>query len=194
MDLIVRLAASGLIHGDFNEFNILIRDHRSEAEKDRDEENPEERFERIKDAGGDFPVVLPEVEEGDEGKKGLEVVLIDFPQMVSTDHVDAEQYVFLFLLRFPALHALANEIHLYSYFNRDVTCIRTFFARRFKYESSIYPRFNTLMRDGVREFDLDVEVAASGFSKGDRKQLDEVRYLLLSLFASEMVGRKRMED
>lgn len=30
------------------------------------------------------------------------------------------------------------------------------------------------MRDGVREFDLDVEVAASGFSKGDRKALDEV--------------------
>lgn len=98
MDLIVRLAASGLIHGDFNEFNILIRDHRSEAEKDRDEENPEERFERIKEAGGDFPVVVDKREgegEGEgEGRRekngGLEVVLIDFPQMVSTDHVDAE--------------------------------------------------------------------------------------------------------
>lgn len=38
----------------------------------------------------------------------------------------------------------------------------------------MYPRFNSIMRDGVREFDLDVEVAASGFSKGDRKQLEDV--------------------
>lgn len=30
------------------------------------------------------------------------------------------------------------------------------------------------MKDGVREFDLDVEVAASGFSKGERKVLEEV--------------------
>lgn len=31
------------------------------------------------------------------------------------------------------------------------------------------------MKDGVRDFDLDVEVAASGFSKGDRLVLEEVR-------------------
>lgn len=30
------------------------------------------------------------------------------------------------------------------------------------------------MKDGVREFDLDVEVAASGFSKGERKVLEDV--------------------
>lgn len=47
MDLIVRFARSGLIHGDFNEFNILIRD-----------------------TG--------------------EPVVIDFPQMVSTSHENAE--------------------------------------------------------------------------------------------------------
>ncbi|KAK4699811.1 RIO kinase 2, partial [Phenoliferia sp. Uapishka_3] len=152
MDLIVRLALSGLIHGDFNEFNILIRDHRTEEEKDRDEENDEDREDRIASEGGDFPVVVSEEEMTPERKeKGvLEPVLIDFPQMVSTDHVDAEYY-----------------------FNRDVTCIRTFFQRRFKYESSIYPRFSSIMKDGVREFDLDVEVAASGFSKGERKVLEE---------------------
>ena len=48
MDLIVRFARSGLIHGDFNEFNILIR----------------------RDTG--------------------EPVVIDFPQMVSTSHENAE--------------------------------------------------------------------------------------------------------
>lgn len=51
MDLIVRFARAGLIHGDFNEFNILIR----------------------RDSG--------------------EPVVIDFPQMVSTSHKDAEWYV-----------------------------------------------------------------------------------------------------
>ncbi|KAF7320409.1 Tudor domain-containing protein [Mycena kentingensis (nom. inval.)] len=59
MDLIVRFAHAGLIHGDFNEFNILIRR-----------------------------------ETGDP-------VVIDFPQMVSTSHENAEWY-----------------------FNRDVECIR----------------------------------------------------------------------
>lgn len=73
----------------------------------------------------------------------------------------------------------------HSYFNRDVECIRTFFARRFKYESSVFPKFTSVVRDGVREFDLDVEVAASGFRKEDKRALEEVRVSLslsLSLF------------
>ncbi|GAA6049375.1 hypothetical protein JCM3770_007314 [Rhodotorula araucariae] len=157
MDMIVRLARSGLIHGDFNEFNLLIRDHRTEAEKDRDDEMPDDREARIARDGGDLPVrVELEGDEYEERKRReregtlLEPVLIDFPQMVSTDHPDAEYY-----------------------FNRDVECIRTFFARRFKYESSVYPKFTAVVRDGVREFDLDVEVAASGFKKEDRRVLDE---------------------
>ena len=52
MDLIVRFAKAGLIHGDFNEFNILITRETGEA------------------------------------------VVIDFPQMVSTSHPNAEWYVF----------------------------------------------------------------------------------------------------
>jgi tRNA A-37 threonylcarbamoyl transferase component Bud32 len=51
MDIIVRFAKAGLIHGDYNEFNILI--HRETGE----------------------PIV------------------IDFPQMVSTSHENAEWYV-----------------------------------------------------------------------------------------------------
>lgn len=53
MALLVRFARAGLIHGDFNEFNILIRD-----------------------------------EDG-------EPVVIDFPQLVSTNHKDAEWLVLL---------------------------------------------------------------------------------------------------
>jgi RIO kinase 2 len=92
MDLLVRLARSGLIHGDFNEFNILVRDHRSDREKNRMNENPERRQERIDREGGDFELVLEEedITEERRAKGVLEVVVIDFPQMVSTDHVDAE--------------------------------------------------------------------------------------------------------
>ncbi|KAJ3414181.1 Serine/threonine-protein kinase RIO2 [Chytridiales sp. JEL 0842] len=104
MDLIVRLACSGLIHGDFNEFNLMLTD-------------------------ADEPI------------------LIDFPQMVSTSHRNAEMY-----------------------FNRDVDCIRTFFRKRFGYESSIYPKFT---RDVEREFSLDIQVAASGFTKKQQEELEE---------------------
>jgi len=109
MDLIVRFARAGLIHGDYNEFNILI--HRETGE----------------------PVV------------------IDFPQMVSTSHENAEWY-----------------------FNRDVECIRTFFRRRFRYESALYPKFKaSLNNEDVEGFKLDVEVAASGFRSRDQKVLEE---------------------
>lgn len=56
MDLIVRLARAGLIHGDFNEFNLLLKD---------------------------VPEGAPEGTEP-------EPVLIDFPQMISTEHENAE--------------------------------------------------------------------------------------------------------
>lgn len=115
MDLIVRFARAGLIHGDFNEFNILIK------------------------------------------RETGEPVVIDFPQMVSTSHENAEWY-----------------------FNRDVECIRTFFRRRFRYESALYPRFKNTMREAGETqdpndegFRLDVVVAASGFKKKDQKALED---------------------
>ncbi|KAG9314421.1 RIO1-domain-containing protein [Chiua virens] len=112
MDIIVRFARAGLIHGDYNEFNILIR------------------------------------------RENGEPIVIDFPQMVSTSHENAEWY-----------------------FNRDVECIRRFFKRRFKYESALYPRFSAIKAsDDDKEgqgFQLDVVVAASGFTKKDQKILEE---------------------
>jgi RIO kinase 2 len=112
MDLIVRFARAGLIHGDFNEFNILI--HR---------------------------------ETGDP-------IVIDFPQMVSTSHENAEWY-----------------------FNRDVECIRTFFRRRFRYESALYPRFKSTLSEGPENegdgFRLDVVVSASGFGRKEARILEE---------------------
>ncbi|CAF4829010.1 unnamed protein product [Pieris macdunnoughi] len=95
MGLIVRLGNCGVIHGDFNEFNIMI-----------DEDG--------------HPII------------------IDFPQMVSTRHPNAEQY-----------------------YDRDVRCIREFFKKRFSYESEEYPRFSELERDD----ELDTEVSCSGYKR-----------------------------
>ncbi|KAM7025507.1 serine/threonine-protein kinase RIO2-like isoform 1-T1 [Acridotheres tristis] len=95
MDLIVKLANHGLIHGDFNEFNLIL-DNNDHA------------------------------------------TLIDFPQMMSTSHANAEWY-----------------------FNRDVNCIKEFFKKRFNYESELFPTF----RDIRRECSVDKEIAASGYAK-----------------------------
>ncbi len=65
LDQIIRLAEYGLVHGDFNEFNLLIDD--------------------------------------DEA-----ITIIDFPQMTSTNHPQAQYY-----------------------FERDVKCLQDFFQRRF---------------------------------------------------------------
>ena len=116
MEMLVQLCSLGLIHGDFNEFNILIK----------------------------------EVEEGEDIK--LVPVLIDFPQMVSVDHANAE-----------------------FYFDRDVECVKRFFARRFGFTSTADgPHFKDarkqIGKDGARR--LDVEVEASGFSKKMAKELE----------------------
>ncbi|XP_041856220.1 serine/threonine-protein kinase RIO2 [Melanotaenia boesemani] len=95
MELIVKLANHGLIHGDFNEFNMMLDDQDH-------------------------------------------ITMIDFPQMVSTSHPNAEWY-----------------------FDRDVKCVKDFFAKRFNYESELFPTFNDIRRSCT----LDVEVSASGFTK-----------------------------
>lgn len=66
------------------------------------------------------------------------------------------------------------------YFNRDVECIRTFFRRRFRYESKLYPRFKSTLGDSDSDpegegFRLDIVVAASGFKNSDQRVLEEVR-------------------
>lgn len=116
MDLIVKLANHGLIHGDFNEFNLLLSD--------------------------------------DE-----EITMIDFPQMVSTDHINAEEY------------QLVLQISPARYFDRDVQCIVTFFQKRFGYSSKYIPKLHV---DTKREVDLDKEIEASGFTKEMNNTFDMV--------------------
>lgn len=115
MNLIVRLANCGIIHGDFNEFNLMIDDDSN-------------------------------------------ITMIDFPQMVSVSHSNAEWY-----------------------FNRDVKCIRDFFLRRFSYESELFPTFADIQRTDS----LDVEIAASGFTKDLAEPFDLVMEEMHSSIAED---------
>ena len=108
MDLLVRLAESGLIHGDFNEFNLMIDNEQN-------------------------------------------VTVIDFPQMVSIDHKDAEYF-----------------------FQRDLECINTVFKRRYNYECN---RTHTLKDIKVTNH-IDQKVGASGsLQKTKAQQRREVKAL-----------------
>ncbi|CEL03245.1 Putative Atypical/RIO/RIO2 protein kinase [Aspergillus calidoustus] len=129
MDIIMQLARYGLIHGDFNEFNILIKE----------EEDPE-----AKGKG----------REGDEDDENLKLtpVIIDFPQMVSIDHANAEMY-----------------------FDRDVNCIKRYFQRKFHFVSDVPGPFFADAKKQLRQNAakrLDVEVEASGFSRKMARDLE----------------------
>ena len=89
------MAEHGLVHGDFNEFNLLIDD----------DEN---------------------------------ITIIDFPQMTSTAHPNAQYY-----------------------FSRDVVCIQDFFAKRFGLHFQGVPQLSS---DIDKAEDLDKEIKASGFA------------------------------
>ncbi|KAJ8102932.1 RIO1 family-domain-containing protein [Lipomyces tetrasporus] len=134
MSFIVRLANHGLIHCDFNEFNIMILD---------EPKSEDEQF-----------------------------VVIDFPQCVSIDHVDAERY-----------------------FRRDVDCIRRFFEKKLGYVSEDYPEFK---RDVKRVASLDIDVQASGFSKKMVKEFEkaisESREKVEDEFDHESFGEENYDD
>lgn len=120
LGLVVRLAEHGLIHCDFNEFNIMIDD--------------------------------------DE-----KVTMIDFPQMVSVSHRNAQMY-----------------------FDRDVECIFKFFGKRFNLsfkedtdendglevdsDENGRPTFSSISKSAGF---LDRELAASGFSRKDQDDIEK---------------------
>jgi RIO-like serine/threonine protein kinase len=96
IDIIISLASKGLIHGDFNEFNILVQ------------------------------------------LNTQKIFFIDFPQMISVAHVDAEKY-----------------------FLRDVQCINKFFKKKFAttFENNTVD-FNEVSK--IREDYLDIKLKAYG--------------------------------
>lgn len=133
IEIVLRLASFGLIHGDFNEFNILIRE----------EETP------VVGETGNNETETP------NSKLGITLipVIIDFPQMVSIDHANAEMY-----------------------FDRDINCIKRFFERRFNFASDEPGPFFAGAKElagGHQSKRLDIEVEASGFSKKMAKELEK---------------------
>ena len=103
MDIIERFASYGLIHSDFNEFNIMI----------------------------------------DNEQK---IWVIDFPQMVSTSHQQAE-----------------------FFFERDVKCINDLFRRKFGFECD-----REVSLKGIKlVHNLDAEIKASGFKNDKNMSLLE---------------------
>lgn len=118
LGIVVRLAEHGLIHCDFNEFNIMIDD--------------------------------------DE-----KITMIDFPQMVSVSHRNAQMY-----------------------FDRDVECIYKYFSKRFSIsfqeprendsdsdsEENGKPSFSSISKSAGC---LDKELAASGFTRKDQDEIDK---------------------
>lgn len=118
MRLLVRLVSAGLIHGDFNEFNLMI----------------------------------------DENEK---ITMIDFPQVVSSDHASAKLY-----------------------FDRDVKCIRDFFQKRFGVIVEQYPTFEEALSHAVKnenikaadeEHDMPSKpIHIAALQKGEDALLDSV--------------------
>lgn len=111
MDMLARLASLGLVHCDYNEFNLLINEQE-------------------------------------------ELTLIDFPQMVSVSHPNAQEL-----------------------FDRDVECIIRFFSKKLGYVPEqdeelevIRPSF----REAVASIQdsIDQELRASGFSQKHQEDLD----------------------
>ena len=170
IELILRLARHGLIHGDFNEFNILVREDpvdpvsvdapgvsANDAPPDLNSDEEEEEVEKDRSQQQRQPFRDTTDEEADEripepSKIKLTPIMIDFPQMVSTSHPDARHY-----------------------FERDVNCIKRYFERRFGFTSDEPGPFfedalATAGKDGAKM--LDVEAYASGFSKKMAKELE----------------------
>ncbi|KAI1353735.1 Rio2, N-terminal-domain-containing protein [Xylaria sp. FL0043] len=164
--LILRLAKHGLIHGDFNEFNILIKEEPIESTTEdttdsKEQNQPSRKGKEIEQSSpinptsndnDNNPQTAPTDTSSPKESIKITPVLIDFPQMVSMDHTNAEMY-----------------------FDRDVACVKRFFERRFHFVSTQPGPFfrdakKTVGRDGARR--LDAAVEASGFSKKALKDLE----------------------
>lgn len=119
MRIILSLAEHGLVHGDFNEFNLLIK----------------ESF-----------IANPQLTPIEDIRQGP-VVMIDFPQMVSTAHVNAAEF-----------------------FARDVNCLCLFFKRRFNFFPDDWPVFE---RDVNIVDGLAKDLKASGFKTNRHHSSDD---------------------
>merc|ERR1712150_395193 len=62
---------------------------------------------------------------------------------------------------------MGGHINAKYFFDRDVTCLKEFFRRRFNYESELAPNFEDIVRIDA----LDAEISASGITKQMEKDI-----------------------
>jgi RIO kinase 2 len=145
MAVLVRLAECGLIHCDFNEYNIMV---------------------------------------GESGK----ITMIDFPQMISTSHPNATEYVLHRVEMVTVRSVLITPLLVGSrLFDRDVNGLVKFFSRLQggAYTPDEVPQLKNIISGGDR---LDVEVEASGFGGEHGGAAIDVRVQL------SMVGARARVD
>lgn len=212
MELVVRLAGRGLIHGDLNEFNIIVKEEKGEDEEPGGMVRPSDPSPTTteslppllssttttcpsSDSQPPPPPPPPSADPSDpttpptsKPQTLLTPILIDFPQMVSTSHPNAA-----------------------TYFARDVEGLKRFFERRFHFVSDdpgpffedynpatiiTTAKYSSRRKKGSETGELagneagnkrlDVLVEASGFSKKMAKELEE--------YLESVGGREDVED
>jgi len=131
MNFILKLGNFGLVHGDFNEFNLLLS--------------------------------IKEINE---------IFVIDFPQMISIDHKEAE-----------------------NYFKRDVQCIKNFFKKKFNVLFEDDLKFSDIKRID----NLDVELKAFGYKKINKigkniKEKEDISEKILDENFNEEIENNKEED
>jgi len=118
MDFLFRLTSVGLVHCDFNEYNIMV------------------------------------------DSTGEKIVVIDFPQMVSTSHLNAMEL-----------------------FKRDVDGLQIYFAKKFAVEASWKPE--DLPQFERPDEQLDKELRSSGFSAEQQEEFDSQMHEMFKKAAEE---------
>ena len=143
IDVILRLAGFGLIHGDFNEFNILIKE--SEILEKPHANGSDGREVRLPEAPDDTST---------EAKRHITLtpVIIDFPQMVSIDHTNAAMY-------------FERDVNcIKRFFERKFNFVSDEAGPHYADARKLAAKKNVKR--------LDVEIEASGFSKKMAKELE----------------------
>lgn len=226
-ELVVRLAENGLIHGDFNEFNLMLKEEgascmvneqgdeeedddgdefddfvmpeEGESEEDEEEDDDgDEVEEESGDRGASASTSTSAVDGGDDedgdseekedvrkdmlldevianrilkADKNYQLVVIDFPQMISTDHLNASELrIASVSLLSSRQFSLATILSCRRQFDRDIDCLHTFFHRRFGVQSDFRPK----LQDIRCSYNMDCELEASGFTAQKRKEFQMV--------------------
>ncbi|KAJ8609798.1 hypothetical protein MRB53_038947 [Persea americana] len=147
INLALDLASRGVIHGDLNEFNILI-----ENVPDAPFDPPSTIIDTkafSSSISPDISSVTPKDRPSYQHQPPMIPHLIDFPQITSIHHFNAA-----------------------SHFDRDITCIKTYFRRRYHFEAAeTGPTFEEALdrrkaAEAASLTAIDREMEAAGWRNG----------------------------